>query len=186
MTTQIQPVLTIADLDVMPDDGNRYEIIEGELIVSRAPSLLHQIIVSNIIALIRNYLDTNSIGIVVPGPGVIFNDVNGVIPDVVFVSNEKRGEIAFGEKLTGAPELVIEILSPGAENERRDRAVKRQLYGRFGVEEYWIVDPVNRFIEVYHLEEQMLVLTGSYTHQDQISSSVLPGFRCAVQEIFHN
>lgn len=186
MTTRIQPVLTIADLDVMPDDGNRYEIIEGELIVSRAPSLLHQIIISNIIALIRNYLDTNPIGIVVPGPGIMLNDVNGVIPDVVFVSDEKRRETAFGEKLTCAPELVIEILSPGAENERRDRVVKRQLYGRFGVEEYWIVDPANRFIEVYRLEEQVLVLTGSYTEQDEVSSSVLPGFRCAVQDIFHN
>src|SRR5579862_6309741 len=108
MRRPIDPILTIADMDAMPEDGNHYEIIEGELFVSCAPSLTHQLILSNIIAIVRAYLDRNPIGIVVPGPGVILTDISGVIPDVVFLSNERRAEIARSERIMGAPELVVE------------------------------------------------------------------------------
>jgi Uma2 family endonuclease len=184
MSTQIEPLLTIGDLDAMPDDGNRYEIIEGELFVSRAPSLIHQVIVKNFIAYIQRYLDQNPIGFIVPGPGVIFSDSSGVIPDLVFIANEKRSEIASGERITGAPDLVIEIVSPGPENEKRDRIAKRQLYGKYGVKEYWVVDPYRLTIEVYLLEGQILKLTATYTEQDKLVSSALPGFSCKVESIF--
>ena len=183
MSTQIEPLLTVADLDLMPEDDNRYELIEGELFVSRAPSLHHQVVVSNVIALVRPYLDLNPIGMIVPGPGVIFSQLSGVIPDLVFISNEQRGEIASGEKVTGAPALVIEILSPGTENERRDRVAKRQLYAKYGVKEYWIVDLENRAVEVYVLAEGSLKLWAVFTDQDEITSSVLPGFHCRVEAI---
>lgn len=183
MSTLIEPLLTIADLDLMPEDENRYELIEGELFVSRAPSLFHQVIVSNIIALVRPYLDLNPIGMIVPGPGVIFSQLSGVIPDLVFISNEQRGAIASGEKVTGAPVLVIEVLSPGTENERRDRVAKRQLYAKYGVKEYWIVDSEKRAVEVYVLIQQTLKLSAVFTHQDEITSSILPGFRCRVESI---
>src|SRR5947207_11659879 len=127
MAANIEPILTIADLDVMPDDGNRYELIEGELFVSCAPSLKHQVIVGNVDHLLRSYLDRNPIGMVVPGPGVIFSKFSGVIPDLIYISNKRWAEIA-GDRVEGAPDLIIEILSPGPENERRDRQVKRQLY----------------------------------------------------------
>src|SRR5215216_2698928 len=110
MTTHVEPIVTVADLDLMPEDGNRYEVIEGEIFVSRAPSLTHQIIVKNFITSIQDYLNRNPIGFVVPGPGVIFSEISGVIPDVIFISNERRDEIASGEKVTGAPDLVIEIV----------------------------------------------------------------------------
>ncbi len=158
MTTHVEPVVTVADLDLMSGDGNQYEVIEGELFVSRAPGLTHQIIVSNFIGSFKLYLDQNPIGIVVPGPGVIFSEISGVIPDVIFISNERRGEIASGEKVMGAPDLVIEIVSPGAENERRDRVVKRQLYARYGVKECWIADPESRTIEIYCNDGQNLNL----------------------------
>jgi Uma2 family endonuclease len=74
------------------------------------------------------YLDINPIGEVIPEAGVIFSDFSGVIPDVVYISNEQSKEIASGDRIKGAPDLIIEILSPGPENERRDRQVKRQLY----------------------------------------------------------
>src|SRR2546422_10145316 len=140
MTTQIQPVLTIADLDCAPDDGNRYELIEGEIYMSRAPSLTHQITLQNFLMSLGSYVTGNPIGIVVPGPGVIFDDFNGVIPDIVFVSNERRAQIISGERFTDAPDLVIEIIFPDAENERRDRTIKRRLYGQFGVKEYSLID----------------------------------------------
>lgn len=184
MSTQIEPLLTVADLDLFPDDGNRYELIEGELFVSRAPSLFHQVIVANIIASVRTFLDLNPIGMIVPGPGVMLSQLSGVIPDLVFITNEQRGDIASGDKVTGAPALVIEILSPGTENERRDRVAKRHLYAKYGVEEYWIVDSEKRAIEVYALVRKTLKLSAVFTDQDEITSSVLPGFRCRVEDIF--
>jgi Uma2 family endonuclease len=184
MSTQIEPLLTIADLDTMPDDGNCYEIIEGELFVSRAPSLTHQTVSMNLAVNIKNYLFQNQIGQLWATPGVIFSELSGVIPDLVFISNERQPEIAFGERITGAPDLVIEIVSPGAENERRDRIVKRQLYGKYGVQEYWVVDPYKRTIEVYAFEGQTLKLKATYKEENELVSSVLPGFTCKVENIF--
>jgi Uma2 family endonuclease len=128
MAANPEIVLTMADIDVMPEDGNRYELIEGEVFVSRAPSLIHQRIVRNVVMSFGRYLDINPIGEVIPEAGVIFSDFSGVIPDVVYISNEQSKEIASGDRIKGAPDLIIEILSPGPENERRDRQVKRQLY----------------------------------------------------------
>jgi Uma2 family endonuclease len=184
MSTQVEPLLTINDLDAMPDDSNRYEIIEGELFVSRAPSLIHQRVSGNLFVTFRTYLDYNPIGEVLATPGIIFSDFNGVIPDLVFINYEQRDEIASGDRINGAPELVVEILSPGAENERRDRIAKRQLYGRYGVKEYWVVNPYKRTVEVYLLEGQTLKLQATYTEQDELASTVLPGFTCKVESIF--
>jgi Uma2 family endonuclease len=184
MTTHVEPIVTVADLDLMPEDGNRYEVIEGEIFVSCAPSLTHQIIVKNSIISIQDYLNQNPIGFVVPGPGVIFSEISGVIPDVIFISNERRGEIASGEKVMGAPDLMIEIVSPGAENERRDRVVKRQLYAKYGVKEYWIVDPGSRTIEIYLNDGKSLNLAATLGEQDEITSSVLPEYRSKVESIF--
>jgi Uma2 family endonuclease len=184
MSTQIEPLMTIEDLDAMPDDGNRYEIIEGELFVSCAPNLMHQSVSGNLVFNLKNYLIQNPIGVVWATPGVIFSKFSGVIPDLVFVSNERRVEIASGDRITGAPDLMIEIVSPGTENERRDRIAKRQLYGRHGVKEYWVVDPYQRTIEVYVLEGQILKLQATYAETDDLVSSILPGFSCKADEIF--
>jgi Uma2 family endonuclease len=185
MSTPVEPLLTIDDLDAMPDDGNRYEIIEGELFVSRAPNLKHQRVSGNLFAAFIRYLERNPIGEILATPGVIFSDFNGVIPDLVFMTYERRAEIASGDRVTGAPDLVIEIVSPGAENEKRDRIAKRQLYGKYGVKEYWVVDPYQRTVEVYLLQSQRLTLQAAYTDKDELVSSVLPGFSCTVESIFH-
>jgi Uma2 family endonuclease len=185
MTTHISPLLTVDDLDLMPDDGNRYELIEGEIFMSRAPGLTHQRIIVNLLACFLRYLEQNPIGEVITTPGVIFNEYNGVIPDIVFVSNKRRDEIASTERITGAPDIVIEIVSPGAENERRDRVVKRQLYGKFGVEEYWVVYPGSRSVEIYRLQDHVLELAATLAERDEISSPLLPGFSCNVAGIFN-
>lgn len=184
MTTQIQPILTIADLDCTPDDGNKYELIEGEIYMSRAPSLTHQITLQNFQMAVGSFLANHPIGIVVPGPGIIFDEFNGVIPDGVFFCNERRAEIASGDRLNGAPELVIEIISPGSENERRDRVLKRRLYGRFGVKEYWLVDLIERSVEVYELRPDGLELAARYTCNDEMTSSLLPGFSARLGDLF--
>lgn len=184
MATQIGPILTVADLDVMPDDSNRYELIEGELLVSRAPGITHQFISGNIFSAIRRYLDQNPIGAVVATPGVIFDDFNSLIPDLIFMPHEQRDEIVAGEHLRGAPALVIEILSPGPTNTRRDRVSKRQVYGKHGVQEYWIVDPANRAIEVYQLHAGVLELANTFLEHDTLISPTLPGFVYPASDIF--
>ena len=184
MATHIEPLLTVDDLDLMPDDGNRYEVIEGELFVSRSPSLTHQSVSGNLFLSIKTYLVEKPIGEIWATPGVIFSEFSGVIPDLVFVSHKRRDEIASGDRITGAPDLVIEIVSPGAENERRDRIAKMQLYAKYGVKEYWIVDFEKRTIEVYLLQGQTLQLRALLTEKDEITSSVLQGYRCKVSTIF--
>jgi Uma2 family endonuclease len=184
MATNIDSLMTVADLDLMPDDGNRYEVIEGELFVSCSASLTHQSVSGNIFRSIDTYLLKNPIGKLWATPGVIFSELNGVIPDLVFVSHERRPEIASGERITGPPDLVIEIVSPGAENQRRDRIAKLQLYAKYGVKEYWIVDFEKRTIEVYQLLGQTLELQSILTEKDEITSSVLPGYSCKVETIF--
>jgi Uma2 family endonuclease len=182
MAANLEPLLTIADLDAMPEDGNRYEIIEGELFVSCAPSLRHQRIVGWLMCFFNQFLLANPIGEALPGPGVIFSNFSGVIPDVVYISNARRAEIAAGDRVTGAPDLVIEILSPGAENKRRDRHSKRQLYRKYGVKEYWIIDPDNLTIEVYR--PPRLRLTTTLGVNDEVTTPLMPGFRCSVRKLF--
>jgi Uma2 family endonuclease len=174
----------LADLELMPDDGKRYELIEGDLVVSHAPGLSHQAILDNLIVFIKVYLQRNPVGRTWSTPGVIFDNYNAVIPDLVFVSNERLGQVASTEKVTGAPDLAIEVLSPGAENLRRDRSMKLKTYGKFGVSEYWIVDGFQRLVEVYHLADVELTLTAVLRFNDELTSALLPGFTCEVRRIF--
>ena len=128
MITKLKP-LTIADWDAMPyRDGNRYEIIEGELFKYPWPGLSHQLILGNFILSIGNFLQSSPIGIVVSNPPLILSNYTGVFPDLVFFSHEQYDTIVIEERLHGPPALVIEVLSPGSANIRRDRVTKLQLY----------------------------------------------------------
>jgi len=184
MSAKVEPILTIEDLEALPDDGNRYELFEGELFVSRAPGLSHQRVLMNIATLIRIYLEQNPIGEVIPTPGVIFDNYNSAIPDIVFISNWQINNIGSEERIYEAPELAIEIVSPGKENARRDREVKRQVYGKHGVKEYWIADPVNKSLEIYRLKRHNLALDKTLMDEDDVTSSVLPGFKCKARQFF--
>src|SRR5882762_10055186 len=152
MASRIEPLMTVAQLDACPDDNNRYELIGGELFVSRAPDIPHQRVLLNLEIALSHYLGQNPIGILVPGTGMIFSDYDAVIPDLAFVRNERWDEVVTGEKFTGALDLVIEILSPGTQNRQCDLTSKRQLYGKCGVKEYWIVDSENREVLVLRLQ----------------------------------
>ena len=184
MTTKIQ-LLTIADWDAMPHgDGNIYEIIEGELFVSCSPGLTHQTVASNLNFLIRAYLKTNPIGQVVATPGLVLSNISGVIPDVVFFRYDKRETIVTGDRLSGPPALVIEIISPGSRNVRRDRIAKLNLYAKDGVPEYWIVDPKKLQLERYVWRESALHLVETLTSEDDLTTNALPGFSCPMSEVF--
>lgn len=184
MSTPVEPLMTIDDLVALPEDGNCYEIIEGRLFVSDTHGLTHQRVSGNLIFSLVKFLSQNSIGEVLAAPGLVLGDFDSVIPDIVFISNDRRDEIAAGDWITGAPDLVVEIVSPGAENERRDRVAKRQLYGKYGMKEYWVVDPYQRTIEVYLLKGQRLKLKAVYSEKDELASSVLSGFSCKAASVF--
>jgi Uma2 family endonuclease len=185
MASRIEPLLTVADLDAFPDDdGNRYELINGELFVSRAPGIPHQRVLLNLEISLSDYLKAHPIGILVPGAGAIFSDYDAVIPDLAFVCNERWDEVVTGEKFTGPLDLVIEILSPGNQNRQRDLSAKRQLYGKFGVKEYWIVDSENKQLLVLRLKGKALEDISMLNSEDDLTSPLLPGFNLKVSTIF--
>jgi Uma2 family endonuclease len=186
MASRIEPLLTVADLDAYPDDdGNRYELIGGELFVSCAPGISHQRVLQNLQVGFVSYLTSNPIGILVPGAGAILSDYDAVIPDLAFVRNERWDQVVTGEKFTGAVDLVVEVLSPGAANRRRDLSVKRGLYGKYGVEEYWIVDIESLSVLIFRLQGQMLEEIATLTGDEDLTSPLLPSFRLKVKTIFN-
>jgi Uma2 family endonuclease len=177
---------TIADLDLLEaDEWKRYEIIDGELFVTRTPHIRHQSVILNICAELRDWSTETQLGEAFPTPGILFSEADNVIPDAIWISVE-RMERFLDESghLTGAPELVVEILSPGAANERRDREAKLKLYSSQGVDEYWIVSRERQQVEVYRRENAVLKRVATYNAQDTIVSPMLPGFECVVQRFF--
>jgi Uma2 family endonuclease len=184
MITNLRP-LTIADWDAIPyDEWNRYEIIEGELFVSCSPGLTHQIVSDNLLFSIGGFLRTNPMGTVVTTPGLILSNFSGVIPDLVFFSHEQRDSIVKDDRLHGPPALVVEVVSPGSANIRRDRIVKLQLYAKHGVPEYWLIDPKNMTVERYVNQGTSLILEETLRDEQSLSTSALPGWSCPVSEIF--
>ena len=176
---------TSADLERMPDDGNRYEIIDGELYMSKQPNFYHQDVCSELHGVLWNWNSTANLGRVLSTPGLIFAEDDDVVPDVVWISNDRLTiALEADVRLHDAPELVIEVLSPGSVNERRDREAKLSLYSRRGVSEYWIASWQTRTIDVYRREGKELKLFVTLTETDALRSPVLPGFSCPVSEIF--
>ena len=176
---------TSADLAVLPDNGKRYEIIDGELYMSRQPHWHHQRACGKIFAALETWSADTGTGEANLAPGVIFAEDDDVAPDVVWVSQARRAT-ALGPDghLHAAPELVVEILSPGATNERRDREAKLKLYSRRGVLEYWIVDWRAQQVEVYRREELVLRLVATLYPTDTLTSPLLHSFACRVAALF--
>jgi Uma2 family endonuclease len=145
-----QPVVrrwTYDEFARLPNDGNRYEIIGGELCVSPAPTLTHQKTVLNLSFVLEGFIRDHGLGELYPGPAdVLFGEGDYLAPDLFFVRADRK-QILKERGAEGAPDLVVEVLSP--KTAARDRKLKRERYAHFGVAEYWIVDPTARRIEVY-------------------------------------
>ncbi|MGH9768284.1 MAG: Uma2 family endonuclease [Blastocatellia bacterium] len=176
---------TSADLALMPDDGKRREIIEGDLYVSRAPGFEHQYTCGRLFRFLDEWNDQSGLGVVVAAPGLVFAEDDDVIPDVIWISLERFGSSRDeAGHFVVAPELVIEVLSPGKPNKERDRQAKLKLYSRRGVQEYWIVDWMAQQLEVYRRERGRLKQAVTLLLGDSIESPLLPGFSCPVRSLF--
>lgn len=184
-TTDERVRWTTADLELLPDDGNRYEIIDGELFVIKAPHWKHQETCGRIFSILDAWPQSTSLGRAAINPGIIFSDADNVILDVVWASNERLNVLLDDAgHLTAAPELTVEILSSGVENERRDREAKLKLYSSRGVREYWIFDGEKQQIEVYRWEQAALRLVTTLFTIDELTCPLLPNFVCSMAWIF--
>ena len=174
-----------ADLELLPDNGTRYEIINGELFMAKSPHWHHQTTCGNVYMELKLWSRANNQGDAAITPGVIFSDADDVIPDVVWVSSERLALLMDNAgHLTGAPDLAVEVLSFGLRNEERDRTAKRRLYGTQGVREYWILDWRLKQVEIYRRVQGELQLTSTLLKEDNLTSPLLPGFSCPVERLF--
>ena len=176
---------TSKDLESLPDDGTRYEIIDGELFMSKQPHYYHQDVCTRLSVNLGNWSMSTHLGSVAGAPGLIFAEDDDVAPDLVWISNERLAESLQSDgHLHTAPELVIEVLSPGRANEQRDREAKLNLYSRRGVGEYWIVSWQTLTIDVYRRKDARLQLEKTLSEPDTLESPMLPGFACQVSDVF--
>lgn len=184
MTTLLR--WTSSDLEYFPDDGKRREIIDGELYVSKQPDWYHQVISGRLSGFLETWSMQHDIGMAAIAPGLILAEDDDVVPDVVWASHARLAQILRGGKLYGAPELVIEVLSPGKRNMHRDRETKLKLYARHGVDEYWIVDWMRHTLDIYRSSGELLVLFMTFKSGDQVTSPLLPGFMLTLDQLFAN
>jgi Uma2 family endonuclease len=176
---------TTADLELLPEDDRRYEIVNGELLVTRAPHWKHQKAGGRIHAALDDWSLATRLGEASFTPGLILTDADNVIPDVVWISKERLATgLDESGHLTVAPELTVEVLSAGSENTRRDKDLKLRLYSARGVQEYWIVDWQEQRVEVYRRERAVLTLVVTLLPGDEVTSPLLPGFALPVERLF--
>jgi Uma2 family endonuclease len=178
MTVQLR--YTSADLEELPDiPGVRYEVIDGSLHVSKATRWEHEHASFELAVALREWSLSSGTGQVILTPGLIFAPEQDVIPDMIWISYARMAALVDeGGHFRGAPELMVEVLSPGRVNEQRDREVKLSLYSRQGVQEYWIVDWRTRTVELYRRDGAELRLVATLRGEASITLPLFPGFSC--------
>lgn len=156
------------------NDDTRSEIIGGTVTIAPTPSLRHQDISRDLGFLLWQHAREHQLGMLYHAPvDVIFDDYNVVQPDLVFISRQ-RSEILHEWGIMGAPDMIVEITSPSSAE--RDRNAKKRLYERFGVQEYWIINPTDRSIELWELEDGRYNLLRSAAGRGTLCSAAVEGF----------
>jgi Uma2 family endonuclease len=179
---RVQPRVSYADLERAPEDGHRYELYDGEVYVVPAPIPLHQVVVSNVVEELRA-ICRQAGGFAVASPiDVVFSDYDVVQPDIIYFAPERAHLVDLRSAIRHAPDLCVEILSPSTE--ATDRGRKLQLFARYGVPEYWIVDPDAEVIEVHRLEASGYLLMQRASRDDEVQSAVVCGARLRAGRIF--
>jgi len=177
--------LTYDDFLLFPDDGQRHELIDGEHYVTPSPASVHQRIVGNIYFRMRRFLEGSPVGEAFLAPfDVVFGTHDVVEPDLLYIAAARRRDILTAQHVRGVPDLVIEVGSPGTR--KRDETIKRRLYERTGVQEYWVVDPELEVVRVYRLDG------GTYGRPielareagDVLKSGVIEGFELPLTDVF--
>ena len=181
VTQRMRIKFTYEDYKHTPED-KRYELIDGELILAAAPRRAHQRTDMRLGNRLYSFVEEHDLGEVYSAPfDVVLTDTDVVQPDLLFVSKE-RLHIINDDNIRGAPDLIVEILSPSTAG--RDRTTKRTLYARHGVKEYWLVDTDARNITVMFLGEQGYEIMGTYGEGQTLTSPTLEGFTLHLSEIF--
>ena len=174
--------VTFAELQQWPDDGQRYELYDGEVVVVPSPNLRHQRVAMHLVDVLTEYERATG-GLVVVAPfDIVFSEHNVLQPDVVFFRPERRHLLHQWEASRAAPDLAVEVLSPSTE--ARDRGRKMEIQARFGVPEYWIVDPVGNTLELSVLRGSTYELASTAAEDADITSPTLPGLSCPAARVF--
>lgn len=165
-----------------PDDQYRYEVIDGGLFMTPAPGWPHQRGLGKLHIYLGGWVYLHELGEIVEAPvGVVLDEEAGVQPDLVFISRERLGIIS-ARGVEGAPDLVVEALSPSTE--ARDRGIKMRRYAAAGVPHYWILDPEARTLEAYRLGEQGYERTGIYGPGDIFRPELFPGLEIPIEDLW--
>jgi Uma2 family endonuclease len=168
-------------LDEMPAE-TRYEIRNYQLVDMPSPNIKHQRIVKHVTRKLDKFVESFKLGEVFVSPlDVILDNGNVCEPDVLFVSSINKNIVTL-KNIMGAPDLVVEVVSKGAVV--RDYIEKRNDYERFGVKEYWLIDPLNETIIVYSMKNSVYKVFSSIEEQGVASSKILEGFELSFEEIF--
>lgn len=175
--------LTYEDYVLFPEDGQRHEIIDGEHYVSPAPVPRHQIIAVELITTLHSFVKSRRLGKVLTAPTDVLLSRHDILqPDILFISNE-RVAILKDKNIEGAPDLVIEILSPSTR--RLDEQLKLERYELLGVREYWIVYPAGRIV-VFRVDGEAFRQTAelSAEAEDVLTTPILPGLQIPLADLF--
>lgn len=176
--------LTYDDFVLFPEDGLRHEILDGEHYVSAAPYLRHQTVLGELYAALHAFLKVNRSGRLFVAPADVLLSRHDIVePDLVYVSNE-RLDILTEKNIQGAPDLVVEVLS--GSTKKVDQGIKLERYERFGVQEYWLVDPDRNTITVYRSDGERFQRTDvlSAEAKDVLRTPLLPGLELQLAEVF--
>ena len=179
---QAEKLYTVDDYLARPDEYPRYELLEGEMVEMVSPTTRHQRILQRLFRVLDQHCATHGLGEVFVAPLDVILSRNVVVqPDILFISKARQAEL-IGERITGAPDLVIEILSPATS--ARDFNQKRKLYARHGVKEYWIVDPDDETIEVQRLQGNVFSTIALFEKGQTLTSPMFEGLNVDVGQVF--
>lgn len=174
-------LLTVEDYRATPE-GKRYQLVEGDLHMAPAPSFYHGEIALNIATIIKNFLAQNPLGKVAAAPSDVYlSEHNVVQPDVYFIARQNLGIIA-ADGVHGAPDLVIEVLSPS--NALLDKRAKRSVYARAGVKELWLVDPILLQIQRYDFSRDPAKPVQFIEETESLTTPLLPGLTISAADVF--
>lgn len=175
-------VLTYEDYLELPNDGNRYEILEGVLHVTPSPTVRHQRVSRNLQRIIDAFVFQNKLGEVFDAPlDVIFSNISIAQPDLIYISNVRK-EVIAEKNIAGAPDLAVEILSPTTS--RTDKITKAQVYARYGVTYYWLVDPEENRVEEYRLEQDGYVPVNRAEGNVLFRPEIFPGLAVDLGQVW--